>query len=951
MSLDKWQKRMEQHFSTLAERRAAMGLPIFALEHSLTDTELDEIAEQLRVRLQAGIRLAPHWILWTMYAAEQGYTYEGGEYWQSFEDATPGWNSSDRYRVSAWFLKFQKIYNGVKPSGSWAGHFRIIAWPITHAILPRYLQNQFAKTLYELRFMLARLPSIEPAVIGRLIANNAHNVSTRFEQFLQQEELVGRIVLALLHRDIREGEEPLLSATLERIVSDLERARHARDWLRETSNVVTGRFSGIGQGIGPRFRDVGVKTNERLDQESRPDVRPGLRLRYSGDERWTLVIDVPSFKEIAALSQDIREFLRRTRCWLNGAHGKQPAGWLLSGNRRAVLKVWPDPSRPLVRFEESNGTIDHLLESECRISAGPIWLFRIGSDGIACEIVSRLVRPGREYILTSCNPLEDLLAGMSPCAIDCEGAYAIRISIPQDVTTAYMDWFRARNIAIARTIRVWPAGLPGRQWDGEGRSEYLTTERPIFGIVHDHPVDSYQVTLDEGTPVTLDAGASGYPTFIQLPKLGVGAHQLRVRALRSAALEKIGVLPAHEGYLELRVREPEPWIPGTTSHVGLAVTRSPHDATLDVFWENELELTVFGPKGRQVTPFVRLEDARGEEIYSAQVCPPMDLPILPPVWKRRFLEFLRRENAGSRYLEAFSGILMIEGQELGQFIIRFEHEALPVRWVLRQQGEGFSLRLVDETGQKDGDLKSFLLPMESPTKIESLEVDRACSGLDIRSPGGLYVAQNGTFNDAVVVSTGLSGSGLEGLGVQPIYGRIHDDPKAIEKQMRILRYWMSARLAGFLANARRRQVVDGMLTRLYGALAGQDWGREEDNFASANDPYHGFNRLQRLLDHRGGFPIVLRRDAATVAGGRKAVSEWYADLSARYGVCSDQSLCSLAIDIACRPQDVPHIYRESLHEKLQIIMKNPLLLRGARLVALRQALASGGTPELLPRWD
>ncbi len=951
MLLDKWQKRMEQHFSKLAERRAAIGLPIFALEHGLTDTELDEIAQQLRIRLQAGIRLAPHWLLWTMYAAEQGYTYEGGEYWQSFEDVSPGWDSRDRNRVSAWFSKFQKIYNGVKPSGPWAWHFRIIAWPITHAILPRYLQNQFARTLYELRFMLARLGSIEPAIIGRLIANNAYNVSTRFEQFLQQEELVGRIVLALLHQDPQEGELPLLPATLDRIVSDLERARHARGWLRETSRVVSDRFSGIGQGMDTRLRDEGAKTDEGWGQDSRPDVRPDLLLRYTGDESWTLVIDIPNFKGIATLSQDIREFLKRTRSSLNGARGKQPAGWLLSGNRRAVLKVWPDTSRPFVSFEKSNSTIDHLLENECRMSAGPIWLFRIGRDGIAREIISRLVRPGREYILASSDPFKDSLEGMIPCALDCDGIYAVRISIPPDISAACMDWFREKNIEIARTIRVWPAGLSSRNWDGEGRCEFLTTERPVFGIVHDHPVDSYLVTLDDGSPVTLEAGASGYPTFIQLPQLGVGAHRLLVQALRSAELERFDVPPALEGYLELRVREPEPWIPGTTSHVGLVVTKHPHDSTLDVFWENELELTVFGPKGRQVTPLVRLEDASGEEIYSAQVCPPIDLPILPHVWKKRFLEFLQREKVDSRYLEASSGILMIEGQELGRFIVRFEHETLPVRWVLRQHGEGFSLRLVDETEQEDSDLKCFLLTMESPTKIKYLEVDKACSGFDIQSPGGLYVAQNGTFRDAVVVSAGLSGSGLEGLGVKPIYGRIHDDPKAIETQMRILRHWMSARLVGFLANARRRQIVDGILTRLYGALAGQDWGREEANFASTSDLYRGFNRLQRLLDHRGGFPIVLRRDAAMVEGGRKTVSEWYADLSARYGVCSDQALCSLAIDIACRPQDVPDLYRESLQEQLQIIMKNPLLLRGARLVALRQALANGGAPELLPRWD
>lgn len=949
--LDQWQDRMERHFAALAERRAASGFPIFALEHGLDDGELEEIAEQLRARLNTGLRLAPHWLLWTIYAAERGYAYEGGEYWQSFEDVTPGWDSRDRYRVTAWFSKFQSTYNGVVPSGPWASHFSIIAWPITHAVLPRYLQQQFARTLYDLRFTLARLTTIEPAVIGRLIASNVYYASTRFEQFLQQEELVGRIVLALLHQDPREGEEPLLPATLDRIVADLEQMRHARGWLREASRVVADRFKGIGRGTAPRTLSDGLDSVERRLQEARPDIRPDLRLRYAGDGRWTLVIDVPNFKSVAAFNPGIQQFLRQTRSKLNGDDVRRPAGWVLSGNRRAVLKAWPDPSKPLVSFESSNGVVDHLLESECRMSPGPIWLFRIGADGIAREIASRLMRPGYDYILASPDELEDLQDGMTGCAIECSDIRAIQVSVPSDVSAAYIQWLRIRNLELARTIRVWPAGLPGRNWDGEGRSEWLTTEKPCFGIVPDHPVDSYRVTLDDDATATFPAGKPGQPTFIQLPQLAAGTYRLNVKAHRSAALDETTAPPSHEGFLELRIREPEPWIPGATSHVGLVVTSNPHDATLDVFWENELDLTVFGPEGRQVTPHVSLEDAKGEEIYSAQVCPPVDLPILPEIWERRFQEFLQQQHAEWRYLEAASGLLTIEGQELGRFVVRFDHDALPVRWVLRHQGEAVALRLVDDTGQEDAEPKCRFFSMETPTRIERLDAGEALAGFDVQSPGGLFIVQHGKFRDLVIVSTGLSGSGLEGLGVHPVYARIADSPKSIIKHMRILRYWRSARLAGFLANARRGQVVVGLTTRLYGALAGRDWGRAEAAFMGSSDREKGLDHLQSLLDHRGGFPSVLRRDALSIEGGGKAIAGWYADLAARYGVCSDQALCSLAVDIASRPHEVPRLYRDKLPDLLKRILAKPLLLRGARIVALIHACEENQPIELLPRWE
>ncbi len=147
MPLDQWQERLERHFESLVNTRKSLGLPIFALEHGLNDKEMGEISSLLRSQCASGLRMAPHWLLWVVYATERGYGYDGGEYWRSFEDETPEWNFNDRYRIVPWFKKFQKTLNGVIPSGPWATHFRIIAWPITHAILPRYLQHQFARVL------------------------------------------------------------------------------------------------------------------------------------------------------------------------------------------------------------------------------------------------------------------------------------------------------------------------------------------------------------------------------------------------------------------------------------------------------------------------------------------------------------------------------------------------------------------------------------------------------------------------------------------------------------------------------------------------------------------------------------------------------------------------------------------------------------------------------------
>jgi hypothetical protein len=272
--------------------------------------------------LEARLHLSPHWLLWVIYATERGYNYTGDEYWRSFEEQTPEWEFHNRDRMKPWFRKFQKAYHGVVPSGPWAEHFRIIAWPITHAILPRYLQRQFAQALHDLRFRLASLATVSPSTIGRLLASNAQHASTRFQEFLQQEDLPGGIVLALLGAEPSEGKEPIYPPTLQRIVADLEKVRSTREWLKETQRVVSDRFKGIGRGAGPPAGrpPAGPSGRGAGTDAAHPSVRPNLLLRHSGGGTWSVLLEVPSYRTVAALSADFQSFLQRTRSHLNGGN-------------------------------------------------------------------------------------------------------------------------------------------------------------------------------------------------------------------------------------------------------------------------------------------------------------------------------------------------------------------------------------------------------------------------------------------------------------------------------------------------------------------------------------------------------------------------------------------------------------------------------------------------------
>jgi hypothetical protein len=948
--LDQWQARLERHFESLAKTRAGTGLPIFALEHGLSEDDLAEIGTQLLSRLKAGLPLRTHWLLWLIYATERGYSYDGDEYWRSFEEQTPHWDTSDRYKVVPWFAKFQKAYDGVVPTGQWAMHFRIIAWPITHAILPRYLQRQFARALYDMRYRLAGLTRVDPASIGRVLAAHAHP-STRFEQFLQQEELTGRIVLALLGHEDEGTLQPIYPPTLERIVTDLEKARSAREWLKAARHEVSERFRGLGRGTGsPLSRYAGDPCERGRDEQLKLSIRPNLLLRYSGAGAWALVMDAPDFSALA-VNADVRTFLKSTRCRLNGADDTKPAGWLLSGRRKAILKSWPDSQKPLFQFEKPHGTVDHLVESDCRFSPGPNWLFRIGQDGIAREIAGRIVRPCHDYIVVTTAELPGEHPLISACVLECAGARAFRLSMPDAVSAEETTWLKKLGLQVARTIKLWPAGLPGRAWDGEGSSEWLTTEAPCFGIAHDYPVEGYHISLNGAAETTIEAGRVGFPSFFKLPPLAEGMHTLRVVAKPDSVSPTIPDSPPAEGFLVLNVREPKPWAPGTTSHSGLIVTVDPHDASLDAFWEDRIKLSVVGPETHHVSCEVTLTRGDGEEILSDKVSDPIDLPITPELWSRKFTQFLQRHDYAWRYLEASGGRLTIQGEELGEHVVHFDHQALPLRWMVRNFDRTLSARLIDDTGNEQTAPKAYFFPFERPAFAERMAIDVALSGSEVGAPGGLFVARQGELQDSVVVSGGLTGPGLSGLGVNSDYSAIADGTVSLGQACRLYLLWRTARLAGPLAAARRETATMGLLCAVYGAICGANWVRAEDAFCANPTSRHALDGLQHNVDRRNGFAAVLRRDFTRINDGFVEAARWYAELASRFGICAERRLCDFALGLACQPQRLPEICGQDLDALINHIRNCPAILRGARMLALLSANdGQVGSATRLPRW-
>lgn len=935
LPLDHWHERLDRHFRSLADARGPQ-FPVFALEHPLTAEELAELSSDVRKQMASSSVLGRHWLPWVIYATEIGYGYTGDEYWHSFEAQTPGWELHHRYSLRNQFGKFQSAYQGVTPSGPWAENFSLIAWPITHAMLPRLLQYQFASLIYQLRFKLAGLRTIDSLSAGRLLAAYGDGASTRFQQFLQQEELTGRIVLGLLGLSPAGGPEPIYQPTLQRIVTDLNAVGTTRAWLKDVRTVVD-RFKGIGRGSGPAIHRPRAESDSERSPDSSVhcDIRPRVFLRHAGEGRWTAALDIPSFAPVAALRPDLRSFLKETRCRVAGASGVRPAGWVLSKAPVAVLNSWPNPGAPLLIFDKTHPVLDHLLKADCVLSSGSFWLFRIGPDGIAREILGRGVRPGFEYIVLSTKQPPAASALSTECSVECTGISAFRITLPQQLSAEDIFWLNNAGLQIARSISVWPAGLPCRDWDGEGWSEWLTTEEPCFGIVHDHPVSSYAIQLNGVSQGNIAALAEGVPTFVRLSALPVGLHRLNITAERHGSIADIARSAPPQGFVELLIREPEPWIPGVPAHTGLVVRVDPHDADLDEFWENKLSITVTGPESHTVDCSVALERSDGEEVFSGIAASRAALPLTPEIWRKRFATFLNdnEEKANWRYPEASVGRLYVKAGELGEYAIRFHRDIQPVRWLTRRENGRVRLQLLDDTGL-EGDPECEIFSMRTPLTATAGSAAEILAGISLEAPGALVVARHGEHQDVLIVSDGLARDGLQGLGVRPDASDIAGGRVSLTRAITTLSLWLDARLVGPLAEIRREQVTTKLTDAIYAKMCGTQWVALEQKYLQNPSDALGVDALLHKVHTFDSFAIVVQRDHLRLLDELVRSITWYTELAQRYTVCKDAELCEFAVRLAVAPQSLPRRFGSSMDRLAKEAAADPAVVRGARFGAL-----------------
>ena len=672
------QIRLSQHFSDLRDRRGSdrSGRPIFGLEHGLESSEIEMLNGALRASIASRPPFQDDALAWVVYSSEIGYRYSGDEYWQTFESETPGWiRNGDRYFIRDCFWQFQMKYGGAKPTGDWADHFTLICWPITHAILPKDLQIQLARILYDLRHSYSGEILETPVLLGELIAARSWNASSRFRNLTQETQLLSQIATALLFQGEFDTDKLIYPATLKRISQDLDRERRAREWLRGARRSAKGRVTVRGLHV-PKTETTNISRLEQaradvvaLGIEPRLILRP-VDLAY---DSWKVLLEIPDLSHLLQRFPETQATLAGSRCRITGTDGRPLArGRLLHGAQRVKLARWPRSDEVLLCFERQDSQLDFLFRTDCLLRPGSTRLFRIASDGLAYECRSLRVRPGQNYILASTT--EPVIADRRTraTALSCDGVNGVILEVPGAVTVKWEERLRNFGLVQARTIDVWPAGLGAVAWDGEGHGEWLESERPCLGIVTDHPLSSIVISIDGEASPSLEVTSiePGKPVFVELPQLSVGTHRVyfSIASELAGQAERLGDLE-----VAISIREPRPWSPGINPHGPFHVEMDPQVSTLEQLWEGQTNVSVRGPRGRRVTCHVSLfRRSRDTAIFSKQIGL-MQLPVTSDKWRACFEnQFQSIPKAQKAYDIARFCELEFSADELGSLAIRCE---------------------------------------------------------------------------------------------------------------------------------------------------------------------------------------------------------------------------------------------------------------------------------------
>jgi hypothetical protein len=834
MTLNAWQDRLNEHFQSLHGSAERGTRPIFALEHGLDDEELADLAKALQEHIRWTQPANGHWLAWTVFAAEVGYKFAGDQYWQTFKEQLPGWDQhEDRYYVRDAFRRFHRNFGGAMPSGAWANNFTIISWPIANAVLPKDLQRHLASVLFETRHLFTKSLIEDPRSLGVVIEAHSLWTSSRFRQFAEEHDLVGRIAAALLSPAESTAESLLSLPTLRRITADMQREQRSKDQLndarRQASSVTFRGIRSNNPGGAPsrtfNVPDLADESDSPFNLD-RPEYQIKIVLAQTGDSQWSLKAILPDFKALLQARPQFTQVFTKQRSFVDGAD--RPffaAKVLLCGRRPVTLVSLPTGQQPFLRFEEQTPELTALIEAVCHFPSFTSMLFRLTDDGSAVRVHSQTLKPGCRYILLRTNdaPTTIGLQGARPISISCAGLQAVQIDVPDFVSGFFQEQAARLGLEITNGLSVSPAGYPASNWDGEGSVEWTEGSPMLLSVTSDFEIGElsfliFGLGVDHSTQVT---SPDGRGTILDLEHLLVGDYQVHIAARLPDGRE------IRSGQVLVRVSPVSESRATVLSEPAFAILASPPAPTMEELWNGLASIDIYGSSGLSLDCRLRFyADAEKQHRLLEHPAPRLAVPLMAEDWSTYLNQLKQNTKVSNAYDAAALCSILFRSPGLGSVELDCEREFIPFRLKVKHSSSAYKLRLIqnDTTDTVSLHRASFA----SPGKLVRV-LDAVSGELNADPAGGLYAARRSDITSAIVIPP-IRLTSLADIQFVATRLPVVTDAQQLSDLASSIRLWTEAQLIGdYLSSQRRDAALLSLNTCFIESMCGAPWVALEEN--------------------------------------------------------------------------------------------------------------------------
>ena len=919
--LQYFHQTLDTHFGDLCDARANLEprSPVFALEHDLSTADLDLLKGAVRAAISDHYlaHYSASWLPFVVYAAEMGYGYVGDEYWTTFSTLTPRWTDRERSTIRDWFVRFHECYGGARPTGAWANHFTIISWPITHAVLPIYLQRNLAQLLFEFSGALTSELLDDPQALGIRLARRTTNYTERFRIFCENTTLVGQVAAALLSGE-NEPTPYLTGPTLARIVEGLSEERQARHWLK-SARASASRVRGF-RLAAPA--GAARTTAKRLPRATDP------RLFLRRDASWNAYAELPDLTVLSVGLPEAYRQLRVSRASVNGGARSIPPSGLLYPDQEVRFARWPRPDQPFLQLEQGDEETNRILSDQCVITKGPWWLFRRQSTGLAIEVKGKFVRPDHQYVLIGADSLgPPALRWCTETAISVHGVNAYEFKVPPHLTESEEMALAVAGIAVVSHVAIRPVGIVASAWDGEGEVEWLAGEPAMLGIRSDLAPRRARVAVD-GAVYFLEWTRGEAELLFALEGLAVGTHEIGVALLGD------GDRQMASGSLVVTVRDPQVRPEGATRGEGIRLLAAPTRPMLAELWDDRAVVSIDGPDGTEADLRVALLDGRGAVLTELRRT--VRLPFGETDWRATAKSVRADPRFSDVYDAAESCALTVSHHGVGFATLSCDRGFQPLRWRFsRTHGGEVVATLVDRTDGGSTTLDFY--DIEAP--LTALQMDPAES-FTVSPRGGLAIARAGDAVAAAILPTNPNAL-MRMPPPRPVVASPSNSAREVLRLAEGHQRWIGADLPADAFAAYEQQVVGDAIAGAIGTLiGGSHWAAVERKLARAQEAADHLDDLQKAV----GISTEHKALASTIAYSLykwlkpedllQGFHEVITPLLTSHGIAGKPAAPRFLLMLAGRPGFITDWKTEEAAYLLERVLKSPVLYRAARFAVL-----------------